>query len=368
MKEKANIKHIVVSGLFLLTLFAGMLLHILLPDEALSYSERRALRQFPALSKEALFEGKWTQDLESYLLDQFPGREALRAVKASVLFHVFFQGDSNGIYLQEGHLFKMEYEVDEGSLQRFAQKLNALCAAHMQGKNVYLAVIPDKSQFLAGQWHLSLPYEGMLSAVLEGLDEGIAYIPIREGLALDSYYHTDLHWKQEALGPVAGLLGEGMGFSAQLGDMQAKTYYPFYGGYYGQAAIPGMRPDTLIYLTSPLLERAAVEDFQHQDRHAVYYEAGLGGMDSYDVYLNGATPLITLRDPEASGGRNLLLFRDSYGSSIAPLLLGAYDSITLVDLRYISSALLEQYIDFSQYEDVLFLYGEQMLNNSALLR
>jgi len=63
----------------------------------------------------------------------------------------------------------------------------------------------------------------------------------------------------------------------------------------------------------------------------------------------------------------LILFRDSFGSAIAPLLVQGYRSITLVDIRYLSSAMLDRFIDFYG-QDVLFLYSTIVLNNSETLR
>lgn len=64
-------------------------------------------------------------------------------------------------------------------------------------------------------------------------------------------------------------------------------------------------------------------------------------------------------------GKELLLFRDSFGSSIAPLLLENYSKITLIDLRYISQEVLENYIEFNE-QDVLFLYSTLVLNQNIL--
>ena len=85
--------------------------------------------------------------------------------------------------------------------------------------------------------------------------------------------------------------------------------------------------------------------------------------DKYDIYLNGATSLITVENPNANTDKELLLFRDSFGSSIAPLLVENYKKITLIDIRYMSSTLLEQYIDFEN-QDVLFLYSALVLNQN----
>lgn len=60
-----------------------------------------------------------------------------------------------------------------------------------------------------------------------------------------------------------------------------------------------------------------------------------------------------------------MLFRDSFGSSIAPLLLENYSQITLIDLRYISKDVLEDYIEFDK-QDVLFLYSTLVLNQNIL--
>ena len=52
---------------------------------------------------------------------------------------------------------------------------------------------------------------------------------------------------------------------------------------------------------------------------------------------------------------------------MAPLLLPAYSRVTLVDLRYLKSDFLDQFIDFHG-QDVLFLYGTTLLNESYTLK
>ena len=62
-----------------------------------------------------------------------------------------------------------------------------------------------------------------------------------------------------------------------------------------------------------------------------------------------------------------MIFRDSFGSSLAPLLIEDYAKITLVDIRYIQSGFLGQFIEFDG-QDVLFIYGTTILNDSSLLK
>ena len=74
-----------------------------------------------------------------------------------------------------------------------------------------------------------------------------------------------------------------------------------------------------------------------------------------------------MENPKGPAGKELVLFRDSFDSSLAPLQLDGYSKITLVDLRYVFSHTLGQYVDFTD-QDVLFLYSSLLLNNSLALK
>ena len=78
-------------------------------------------------------------------------------------------------------------------------------------------------------------------------------------------------------------------------------------------------------------------------------------------------PLLTIYNDKNTSGKELIIFRDSYGSSLAPLLLSSYSKITLVDTRYISPTILGNYINFDN-KDVLFIYSISIINNSYSLK
>ena len=83
--------------------------------------------------------------------------------------------------------------------------------------------------------------------------------------------------------------------------------------------------------------------------------------------MSGAAALLTIENPHGQADKELIVFRDSFGSSMVPLLAADYSKVTLVDTRYISSDLLDQFLDF-QGQDVLFLYSTQILNNSSAIK
>ncbi len=91
-------------------------------------------------------------------------------------------------------------------------------------------------------------------------------------------------------------------------------------------------------------------------------------MTPYEMLLSGSLSLVTLNNLKAQEDKKLIVFRDSFGSSIAPLLISGYSQITLVDIRYIQPDYLGQFVHFDNC-DVLFLYSSTLvLNNSETLK
>lgn len=104
-----------------------------------------------------------------------------------------------------------------------------------------------------------------------------------------------------------------------------------------------------------------------EGEHPVYEPARFDGLDGYDVYCAGARAVLTIDSPKARTERELIIFRDSFGSSLAPYFLETYRRVTLIDLRYVSSKILGDYVDFHG-QDALFLYSTLLLNSGMLLR
>lgn len=365
---KNNIKNIIISITFIMLIWGFMLANIVSPDNEFSFSERRRLISFPNYSFQKLLKGEFIDEFERYSLDQFIFRDAFRGLKAMGKYYLFNQKDNNNIFIVNGIIEKMEYKLDEKSVVNAAEKLNEIYEKYLKGKNVNYAIIPDKSYFIAADnGYLTINYDRMLE-IMKQNTRNMKYIDLFAALSIEDYYKTDIHWRQEKIIKIAELLLSELGNDAETsGDYIEHKLYPFYGSYYGHAALK-LQPDDMFYLTNSIIENAAVFDYQSNTFSNVYNTELFDGMDPYDVFLSGAKPLITVYNEECSNDKELLLFRDSFGSSIAPLMLEGYSRITLIDLRYISTDLLGDYIDFSQNQDVLFLYNTRILNNSAMLK
>ena len=141
---------------------------------------------------------------------------------------------------------------------------------------------------------------------------------------------------------------------------------PFYGVYYGQAALP-LEPETLYVMESGWLKDCTVTNFETGAVTSVYDMEKVESKDLYEVFLSGSVSLLQIDNPHASSDRELIVFRDSFGSSIIPLLIKDYKTVTVVDTRYLPGASVGRFVEFHG-QDVLFLYSTLVLNNSQQIR
>ncbi len=363
----AEKKDRVVCTMFALLLAGGLLLCFFMPKNRYSESERRMLFTMPALSAENVWRGRFMADFEGYAADTFPFRATFRRIKALTALHIFSRQDNNGLYVWDGFISSMEYPMNEASLAHAAGRFRAICEKHLTQENkVYFSVIPDKNCFLAEEsGRLSMDYHEFESR-MKDLTDFAEYIPISDLLDRDDYYRTDTHWRQERIGDVADRLAQAMGASLSQ-DYEVHTLkQDFYGVYHGQAALP-LKPDELRYMTNESMENCRVYDWQNGREIPVYDLDKAAGRDPYEMFLSGSLSLLTIDNPGAETDRKLVIFRDSFGSAIAPLLIEGYSRITLADIRYIHPDYLTQFIDFENC-DVLFLYSTLVLNHSDTLK
>lgn len=370
-------KDYVLCVLFALLFAGGFLLCLFWPKDRYSESERRMLSSMPELSAKSLWNGRFMSDFEDYATDTFPFREGFRRVKALTASNIFFKQDNNGLYAADGFLASVEYPMDEISLDRAGARFGYICEKYLTDENrVYLSVIPDKNCFLAKEsGHLSMDYENFEEQMAKRVDFA-EYISISDLLEKEDYYRTDTHWRQERILDVADRLAQAMGTELTQDYEFHTVEQDFYGVYYGQAALP-FAPDEMVYVTGKAIDDCRVYDWQNGREIPVYHisvsdlskadSKKAKGRDLYEIFLSGSLSLLTIKNPDAQTDKRLVLFRDSFGSSIAPLLTSGYAQIDLVDIRYIHPDHLGRFIDFDGC-DVLFLYSTLVLNNSDTIK
>ena len=365
MEKKRSLATVLLLSVFL---FGFAVWSILKPSDERSFSERRNLAQAPAFSAASFADGKWTSSFESYTLDQFPLREQFRTLKSLISLGVFRQKDNHGVYLADGMVAKLEYPVNEASLAHAQERFQFVYDTCLKGTDVktYFAAIPDKNYYLAEKnGYPALDYDAFFAAFRTALPWA-QHIDLTKSLTEDSYYRTDLHWRQEKLYPAAEQLAAAMGAEISDDFTEQTLARDYYGLYYGYAALP-VKPEKISYLTNDAIQHAVVTNFETNQKTSVYDMEKAAGNDPYEMFLSGSVSLLTIENPQASTDKELVIFRDSFASSLAPLLLEGYAKITLVDIRYLPSARLKSFLAFTD-QDVLFLYSVPILNNSETIK
>ena len=279
---------------------------------------------------------------------------------------------SNNFYVADGAIYEKTGTVNENAILANTEKINKTYQQYLQNMNVYFTIIPDKTYYLEDK--LDTDFKDVVENVESNLNSNIQYFDISSVLELEDYYKTDMHWKQENLDNVVEVIEKEM--KIQNGNYEEPNYEEkilgdFYGTYYKEQKENNIEPDELKYLTNEEIEKSTVYNAETESNEPVYNiskakETG----NLYDAFLSGASAIEIIKNEQSETGKKLILFRDSFGSSIAPLLINEYEEIVLIDLRYVNYTILSNYVNFSDYEnqDVLFLYSSRVINKSGIFR
>ena len=205
----------------------------------------------------------------------------------------------------------------------------------------------------------------MMTDVLQQTVEHAQYIPLMYELSLSDYYQTDLHWKQEELFGVLNVLGDAMGFEVEESDFSLNSLSPYRGVY--APYMENAPSERMSYLVNRNTENAQVSIYERGTYTGVYLLDEWETDVPYNLFLGGPNPLVEITNPDLDNGKELIIFGDSFMSSLAPLLTGVYEKITLIDLRFVMSSYLPEVVSFTG-QDVLFLYNTAVVNNSSMLK
>lgn len=367
-------KKIIVSAAFVAWLIFFAIFSLFLKDNEISLSERRPLEQFESYSEKKETAEKRGREyklteyfswLEDYFLDQFPSRDEFRTVSAVTRFYALAQSDHNGYYVADGSACKLDSELDSNAVTIAADRVNALYDM-LSGSDAYYCIIPDKNYFYAeSSGHLHYDYNEFISLFSENLNDEISYIDIFPLLSGDDYYITDPHWNQKYIVPVSHHILSKMGNAVTDNVYEEIVLEDFKGTYSGQLALP-LPEESITLLTNDTLKNCKVTDYEENKITVVYDLSDYENSDPYDVFLGGAKALLKIENPSQTNGKQLVVFRDSFGSSLVPLLIESYSEIIVADTRYIKPSFISNFVDINEDSDLLFVYSTSVLNSSGV--
>lgn len=274
--------------------------------------------------------------------------------------------NSDGIYAIGDNYFKSIYPLNEKSVKKAADYINNIKQTYLSNNtNIYYAIIPDKTYYAKDSGYDTLDYDRMMEILKQNITD-ISCIELKDLLSLDDYYKTDNHWRQEKIIDIANRIGKSLGFKIDESSFETKSYKTFT-GMYSKYVTDKLFNESISYLVNDAITNASVDNYQNKNFTKVYDTDKLTTNNSYDMFLSGASPFITITNSSSTNDKELVIFRDSFTSSLAPLIISEYSKITLIDTRYMSNILLKDFIEFNN-QDILFLYSSAVINNSAMLK
>ena len=363
---------IFITVLFCLFTFGFGAALILTPSRDFSQQENRFLAQFKAPTADTLRSGKFMESFEKYVSDQFPLRDQwiqLKAYSEKALGKqennkVYFGTDGQTLFAQFTPPTDQELSQRVGFVNKLGENLDV---------PVYFSLVPDKSWAWASLLPANAPKvdDGSTISRAEALCGGsVTYIDLRTMLTeeQDAFYRTDHHWTTMGALKAGQALLEGMGLVQQAGDLKVLGYQSlpytqvsdsFYGTTYSSSGAAWVRPDEIYTVIPEGGTKGNITVDRYPEGTAIpgglYYPEKLEVKDKYAYFLGGNQPLCVIKNPDAAGGR-LLVVRDSYSDSLAPFLAEAFQEVHLFDLRY-NNMSLTQYVTDNGIDQVLVLYS-----------
>ena len=178
----------------------------------------------------------------------------------------------------------------------------------------------------------------------------------------DIFYRTDHHWT--SLGAYYGYTGlaQALGYTpVPLSDYDATVRSTeFYGTVFSSSGVRWVQPDTITTYVPDDGITVVSHTYDNsgnpvEEQRALYVESFLSVKDKYSMFLGGNQPLCVIQNPDASGGK-LLVIRDSYADSLVPFLTPHFSEIHLLDLRYYKLSIAD-YIAQNGIDQALVLYS-----------
>ncbi len=367
------------------------------PDKVTSSFENRKLQQKPELTVTSFFDSSFGTAYETYINDQFAGRDqwiSLKAQTEAALGKI----ENNGIvYGKNGYLFeKLQISpnpgpgagsnvVDEKRVNnniRFAKEFFEMYNLPMTfalAPNSYAVV----QQYVPTGMN-SPNQEEMIPALYQQINAGenVTFLnfinTLRAHNTEEIYYKTDHHWttlgayyayvqycQEKGLTPV------------DLSRLSYETEEDFYGTYYSKARRPGQKADEIHWYNVPVKSFQFAADTQDKKLMAKGEQTEFQGIpmlsvntlyntdkfdtrDKYAAFMWGNPGLAIVESEnnlnKGEAPRRLLLVKDSYANSMIPFLTYNYDEIWVVDLRAVPQK-MSQILTENTFDDIFIMYN-----------
>ena len=339
--------------------------------EALSHQrtyspvEKRELQTRPEISITKVLDGRFQKKYESYLRDQFPGRDHWVSFQTDM---ELFMGKNeiHNVYIGKNHYLLEHYTEKEFDPQQISKNLQALekfVGKAKQNADVHVMMVPTKSWVLREKLPAFAPHYKeqkfyvALQQKLEKEDVLISVEPVLDAHKEEEiYYRTDHHWT--TLGAWYAYEQYTKAVGGDLQRAQGKKKFrciskDFYGTTY--AKINYARQADKIEIYEPADKLRVVYNMGEKKTKTLYDVSFLKTADQYSVFTGGNQAVLEITGG-IKNGKTLLLIKDSFANSILPFLAEDYEKLVVVDLRQLNVS-GDRLLEMFSPTDILILYN-----------
>lgn len=339
--------------------------------EALSHQriyspvEKRELQTRPEISITKVLDGRFQKKYESYLRDQFPGRDHWVSFQTDM---ELFMGKNeiHNVYIGKNHYLLEHYTKKEFDPQQISKNLQALekfVGKAKQNADVHVMMVPTKSWILREKLPAFAPhykeqkFYDALQQKLEKEDVLISVEPVLDAHKEEEiYYRTDHHWT--TLGAWYAYEQYTKAVGGDLQRAQGKKKFrciskDFYGTTY--AKINYARQADKIEIYEPADKLRVVYNMGEKKTKTLYDFSFLKTADQYSVFTGGNQAVLEITGG-IKNGKTLLLIKDSFANSILPFLAEDYEKLVVVDLRQLNVS-GDRLLEMFSPTDILILYN-----------
>lgn len=354
-----------VTFVFILVVICSDIMIFVTPDKDFSDTENRMLMQFPDISVTGLSDGTCCSDIEKYLSDQFPYRDAWSSISFFTKRKIFGQNEMNGVYIgKDGYLMLIPSNPDPDNMAEKLSAVNSLSEKYSE-LNHCMAIIPNAVTVMTDKLPIFAPesnQQEQLSEISKGL-RGIKFCNVTEALKSHGseylYYRTDHHWT--SLGAYIAFKSIAPALEIDPNDTEYDVYTVsenFQGTLSSKSGSHGfnnINDKIEIYVPKgnpPLSIKYSDSDEQSG---TIYQKKFLDTKDKYALFLGGNHPIVTVTTT-ADTQRTLLLIKDSYANCFVQFLTPYFDRIIIADPRYCYDS-AEMLINEYEVTDLFYLYN-----------
>lgn len=264
-------------------------------------------------------------------------------------------------------LYGGSYSVGE----RYAEVVNKYKQA-LPDVNVYSMVIPTSCEFyspasVAAYCGSELDNINHVYGCLQNDVVSVdAYTPLSTHKNEDIYLRTDHHWAPLGAYYAAQAFAQAAGVPFEdISQYEQRVVHDYVGtmyGYTGDIVLKNNPEDFVYYVPKNVDYTTTYYDYILKDGKIVGaaepYEAnffikyGDGNGMAYCTFMGGDAKVVKVSS-DAGTGRKLAIFKDSYGNALPGYLMGSFDEIYVIDMRYFTHNAVD-FLTENGVTDVLF--------------